>query len=175
MCPAAWGENRRIVMYILGINSAYHEPSACLVRDGRILAAAEEERFNRIRHGKEANLTSPHELPVESIRFCMQRAGIQPADLDHVAFSFEPRLRLDHNVGIDRETTPGGAGTPEGEATFYELLRTVPARLRELLGEELRAEFHWLEHHACHASSAFFISPFEEAAILSIDGIGEGS
>ncbi len=162
-------------VWILGINSAYHEPSACLVKNGEIVAAAEEERFSRIRHGKRADLLNPHWLPEESIKFCLDFAGIKPGDLDYIGYSFLPEKRLAFNIGSDKQTMPGCAGSREGEEHFYELLKTVPDRLSELLGEDISYKFQWLEHHLCHASSAYFVSPFEEAAILSVDGIGEAT
>lgn len=162
-------------MYILGINSAYHEPAACLIRDGRIVAAAEEERFNRIRHGKPANLMNPHEIPVQSIQFCLREAKIVGRQIDHIGFSFVPDLRLRHNIGLQEPVSPGTAGSPEAEENFAELLRSVPSVLGELLGCDVTERFHWLKHHVCHAASAYFVSPFDEAAVLSVDGIGEAT
>lgn len=162
-------------VYILGINSAYHEPAACLIRNGRIVAAVEEERFNRIRHGKPANLQNPHEIPVKSIRSCLRQAGITGQQIDHIGFSFVPELRLRHNVGLQEPVSPGTAGSPEAEERFAELLHSVPNVLGELLGCDVTERFHWLEHHVCHAASAFFVSPFEKAAVLSVDGIGEAT
>lgn len=160
---------------ILGINSAYHEPAACLIRNGEIVAAAEEERFNRVRHGKRADLLNPHELPAQAIQFCLETAGITARELEAIGYSFLPQKRLELNVAVDRETEPGLAGTPEGEEEFHRLLLTVPKRLSELLGSDVIGKFHWIEHHLCHAASAYFVSPFDEAAILSVDGIGEAT
>jgi carbamoyltransferase len=162
-------------MYILGINSAYHEPAACLIKDGRIIAAGEEERFTRVRHGKPANLKNPHEVPENSIRYCLEAAGIQAGDLAKIAYSFVPEKRLAHNMGIGEETFSGGAGSQEGERQFFELLQSVPGVLSGLLDMDITDRFIWLEHHACHASSAFYVSPFDRAAILSLDGIGEAT
>lgn len=162
-------------VWILGVNSAYHEPAACLIHNGRIVAAAEEERFNRIRHGKAADLLNPHELPVESIRFCLNEGGIRPSDLSYVGFSFDPDERLSFNAGLDLETEPGCAGTLEGEERFHELLLGVPRALSDVLGEDVAGRFRWIPHHLAHAASAFFVSPFEQAAILSTDGIGEAT
>ncbi len=160
---------------ILGINSAYHEPAACLIRDGEILAAAEEERFNRVRHGKRADLLNPHELPKQAIQFCLDIAGIKVSDVDAIGFSFLPQKRLEQNVVVDREAEPGCAGTHEGEERFHKLLLTVPRMLSDFMGEDITERFHWIEHHLCHAASAYFVSPFNEAAILSVDGIGEAT
>jgi carbamoyltransferase len=162
-------------VWILGINSAYHEPAACLIHDGELVAAAEEERFNRVRHGKTADLLNPHWLPAQSIRFCLKSAGIHARDLTHIGYSFVPQKRLNYNVRLEEETEPGAAGTVEGEREFHRLLGLVPAELGRVLGEDVAARFHWIEHHLCHAASAFYVSPFEEAAILSADGIGEST
>jgi carbamoyltransferase len=160
-------------IWILGINSVYHESSACLVHNGRIIAAAEEERFNRVRHGKEADLKNPHWLPEQSIRYCLVEAGIGPEAITHIGYSFAPELRLAANIGVDDKTTPGGAGTPQGEECFCRLLKQVPQRLSLLLGNDVRDRFRWIEHHLCHAASAYFVSPFDDAAVFSVDGIGE--
>ena len=162
-------------IWILGINSAYHEPAACLIHNGKIVAAAEEERFNRIRHGKPADLLNPHELPVQAIQYCMAEAGIEASDLFRVGYSFEPEERLAFNAGLDRETELECAGTAEGEERFHELLLRVPSELSKLLGEDIGDRFLWIPHHLAHAASAFFVSPFERAAILSTDGIGEAT
>jgi len=162
-------------IWILGVNSAYHESAACLIRDGQIVAAAEEERFNRFRHGKLADLVNPDVLPEKSIRYCLNSAGITASDLTAIGFSFSPERRLAFNVATDEETTPGLAGDRQGEELFYSLLKTVPQKLSDLLGEDIEEKFHWIDHHLCHAASAYFVSPFSDAAILSADGIGEAT
>src|SRR3954447_2397898 len=78
------------MMYTLGINAAFHDPAACLVRDGEVIAAAEEERFTKIKHGKRPVPFSAWELPFHSIHFCLERAGIHLRDVDHVSYSFDP-------------------------------------------------------------------------------------
>jgi carbamoyltransferase len=77
-------------MYTLGINAAYHDPAACLVKDGLVLAAAEEERFTHVKHGKRPVPFSTHELPFHAIDYCLREAGIRLVDVDHVAYSFDP-------------------------------------------------------------------------------------
>jgi len=162
-------------MYILGINSAYHEPSACLIKDGRIVAAVEEERFNRVRHGKPANLLNPHILPEKSIQYCLDQAGIKPGEIDQIGFSFDPELRYEFNTDLNEKSYPGFAGSKEGEEIFYYLLKAVPHKLSLLFGYDVSSKFQWIKHHLCHASSAYFVSPFKDSAILSIDGIGEAA
>src|SRR5690348_13965658 len=86
-------------MYTLGINAAFHDPAACLVRDGKLVAAAEEERFTRIKHGKRPIPFSTYELPFHAIDFCVRQAGIKLTNVDHVAYSFDPYLLLSDRVG----------------------------------------------------------------------------
>jgi len=158
--------------YVLGINSAYHEHSACLLEDGRIVAFAEEERFNRFRHGKKSRIDNSDDLPERAMAFCLQRAGIGWGDLAAVGYSFDPDRRLARVADFDdggREIV-GGFGTPEGEATFH---RHNHLAREKLLERAPGAAFTFWPHHLCHASSAFHVSPFEEAAVLVVDGIGE--
>src|SRR5262245_2229907 len=89
-------------MYTLGINAAYHDPAACLVKDGRVLAATEEERFTHIKHGKRPVPFSTYELPFHAIDYCLREAGIRLVDVDHVAYSFDPWLL----VGKPRNGAP---------------------------------------------------------------------
>jgi carbamoyltransferase len=80
-------------MNILGINAVYRESSAALLVDGKVVAACEEERFNRIKHAKQARIDDPHELPEQSISFCLDAAGLQASEIDRVAYSFDPHVR----------------------------------------------------------------------------------
>jgi carbamoyltransferase len=152
---------------VLGVNFAYHESSAAILRDGKLLAAAEEERFNRIKHAKKADIARAGELPEKAIGYCLQQAG----NPDAVALSFNPKKRL-RNIGIDEHPEEGGWGTEEGERRFHKALLEAGERLRERfgLGED---GIHWVDHHLCHAASAYFASSFGDASILAIDGIGE--
>lgn len=112
-------------MKILGINSAYHESAASLIIDGKVAAAAEEERFSRVKHGKPARVDNADELPLESIRYCLESAAVKPDDLDGIAFSFDPELRARDFV-LDDKTEVGDWGTQKGEDTFLDHLRRVP-------------------------------------------------
>jgi carbamoyltransferase len=156
-------------MYVLGVNHAYHEPAACLVSDGRILAAVEEERFTRIKHGKAARMDNPHELPVNAIGYCLGQAGITLAEVAHIGSSINPDKRLRNSLVPDR-VVAGDWGSQRGEGTFHNNLQTVPAILRE---RGFQGEFHWLSHHLCHAASAYYPTRFDRAAVLAVDGIGE--
>jgi carbamoyltransferase len=150
---------------ILGINSVYHESAAALLVDGALVAAVEEERFNRIKHGKSADFDNPHQFPERAIRFCLKHAGLAAGDIDHVAFSFNPELR--------RTQYRAEWWDPRLEETFRLRLGQVRDVAEELLGRPLRQSFHFVPHHMAHAASAYFPSGFDRAAILTIDGIGE--
>jgi carbamoyltransferase len=150
---------------ILGINSVYHESAAALLIDGKLVAAVEEERFNRIKHGKEADFDNPHQFPERAIRYCLNHAGLTARDIDHVAFSFDPKVR--------RKRYRKEWWDPRLEEMFLTRLGQVPGVADELLGRRLRQRFHFVSHHLAHAASAYFPSGFDRAAILSIDGIGE--
>ncbi len=165
-------------MYILGINCAYHESAACLTAGGRLLAAAEEERFNRTKHGKRALVDNAGQLPLQALSYCLEEAGLGAADgidlspVDHIGFSLLPHKRYQANVG-HRHPYPirdGDYGSEAGEACFRDRCLAVEGALRDL---GFRGRLHFLDHHACHAASSFFLSPFDQAAVLVVDGIGE--
>jgi carbamoyltransferase len=150
-------------MRVLGINAVFHDPAAALVVDGHIVAAAEEERFSRRKHGKAPVAFSTWELPEQAAHWCLEHAGIAPADLDAVAYSYEPRL------------APGGvdvtAGDWEGLRTLY--ARRAPLFLRSALPGLDPACVRHVAHHVAHAASAHLAAPFERAAVLVLDGRGE--
>jgi len=150
---------------ILGINAVYHESAAALLVDGALVAAAEEERFNRIKHGKQADFDNPHQFPEQAIRFCLKHARLTADDIDHVAYSFDPQLR--------RARYRAEWWDPRFEETFRLRLGQVRGVAEEILGRSLRQKFHFVPHHLAHAASAYFPSGFDRAAILTIDGIGE--
>src|SRR5262245_32593244 len=153
-------------MNILGINSVYHESAAALVVDGALIAASEEERFNRIKHGKEADVDNPHQFPEHAIRFCLDYAGLRGCDIDHVAYSFDPQLR---RMQFRAEWWPH----PRWEEVFLLRLGEVRGVAERILRRPLRQRFHFVPHHLAHAASAYFPSGFDRAAILTIDGLGE--
>lgn len=160
-------------MRILGINSAYHESSATLLVDGQVVAAAEEERFSRIKHGKPARVDNADDLPLASIQYCLESAAVTLEDLDGIAFSFDPELRA-RNFILDDKTEAGNWGTEQGEETFLSRLRSVPDALTTHFGgSEQRLTF--VPHHLSHAASSFYPSRFEDASILVVDGIGEAA
>lgn len=179
-------------MYTLGINAAFHDPAACLVRDGIVIAAAEEERFTHIKHGKRPVPFSTWELPYHAIDYCLAEAGIQLVDVDHVAYSFDPFLLLgphhaDATITLPLE--PSAHPIPaEFDAAwdplFLSSIVNAPRHLADGAPHHLKARFrgarldgpyrwHFVEHHEAHAASAFHASPYERAAVLTIDGRGE--
>jgi len=157
---------------VLGINSAYHEPAACVLQDGVPVAFAEEERFNRRKHGKAARVDNADELPWQAIGYGLRQAGIEMAEVDAIAYSLNPPKRL-RNLEAEEPVQSGSWGSRAGEEQFQRALLRVPSALEDRYGVALRQRFHWVDHHLCHAASAFLVSPFDEAAVLAVDGIGE--
>ena len=149
---------------VLGVNAVFHDPAAALVVDGRIVAAAEEERFSRRKHGKQAVPFSTWEVPEAAARWCLHRAGLAPEDLDAVAYSYDPHLM----------PSPGSEVT----ADSWEPLRTLYAReapgfLRSALPGLDPAVVRFVAHHVAHAASAHLAAPFADSAVLVLDGRGE--
>ena len=160
-------------MNILGISAYYHDSAACLISDGRIAAAAQEERFTRRKHDPS--------FPAGAARFCLERAGLTADDIDAVVFYEKPVEKFTRILGsfIDN--------APRGSATFPHAMRAwVPRKLRQrrLLTSELaetlgatprawRERLHFSRHHLSHAASAYFPSPFADAAVVTMDGVGE--
>ncbi len=151
---------------ILGISAFYHDSAAALVVDGRIVAAAQEERFSRKKHDDR--------FPQQAVDYCLREAGLRPGDLHFVGFYDKPFLKFERLIETYLAVAPRG---------FRSFLHSMPLWLktklhlpRELargLGGQYRKRFVFAEHHESHAASAFFPSAFEEAAILTVDGVGE--
>jgi carbamoyltransferase len=179
-------------MITLGINAVFHDPAACLVRDGVVVAAAEEERFTRIKHGKRPVPFSTWELPFHAIDFCLAQAGISLRDVDHVAYSFDPWLLMGqrrHDATITLPLEPSAHPVPEEwtaawDPLFLSSVVNAPRHLASGAPHHLSARFqgvsasgpwrwHFVPHHLAHAASAFLPSPFPEAAIMTLDGRGE--
>ncbi len=150
---------------ILGISAYYHDSAACLVRDGELVAAAQEERFTRKKHDED--------FPRHAVEYCLREGGIRIEDVDYVGFYDKPLLKferiLENYLGV----------APKGVRSF---LTAMPVWLKEKLftGDALRRELGgyegkllFAEHHESHAASAFYPSPFQEAAVLTMDGVGE--
>jgi carbamoyltransferase len=166
---------KRVIMKrLLGINSVYHESSAALLVNGKVVAAAEEERFSRKKHAKQARIDNPHHLPLKAIEYCLKSGGTRPDEIDAFCYSFDPDLRADE-FQVDKEAHDSGWGSLAGESAFRKCLQKVPAVLSDFLGISVHERFHWVTHHMAHASSAFFESGFQEAAIVVADGIAENA
>jgi carbamoyltransferase len=149
---------------ILGVNAVFHDPAAALVVDGVPVAAAEEERFSRRKHGKDAVPFSAWELPVEAMRWCLAEAGLAPADVDAVAYSYDP----------DLAPVPGPDVTAdgwEGLRTLY--VRRAPRFLAAALPGLGPERVGYVAHHVAHAASACVAAPAESSAVLVLDGRGE--
>lgn len=175
-------------MYILGINAAFHDTAAALVKDGRIIAAAEEERFTHIKHGKRPLPFSTWELPFHAIDYCLKTAGITMKDVDRIAYSFDPEGVTDASVYEDDWLSdydvPAARAVYNGwDTLFTNYIRKAPDQLRDgyphhlqkRLADagDLQGKWHFINHHLAHAASAFFPSPFTKAAVLTLDGRGE--
>ncbi|MDQ6975536.1 MAG: carbamoyltransferase C-terminal domain-containing protein [Mariprofundaceae bacterium] len=161
------------IQYILGINCAYHESSACIIVNGELLAAAEEERFNRIKHGKPAMIHNADSLPLQAIAFCLQHAGLKTiANVQDIAYSFNAKRRFKKNSTFQcaYPIADDDFGSLAGEKIFYSANMNVENKLK-IMG--FKGAFHALNHHDCHAASAFYVSGYDDAAVLVIDGIGE--
>jgi carbamoyltransferase len=158
-------------MYILGISAFYHDSAAALIKDGQVIAAAQEERFSRKKHDAG--------FPVHAITYCLSEAGISLSDVAHVAFYEKPFIKFERLLETYLATVPFG---------FRSFRMAIPLWLKEklfqksLLTDELKAfdpafdgeqKLLFAEHHQSHAASAFFPSPFKEATVLTVDGVGE--
>ena len=206
---SVWRSTQIPLMYILGINAYHGDAAAALIKDGRIVAAVEEERFNRVKHSAG--------FPVKSIEYCLSAAEIGIEEVDHVGISRDPSAHLHKKVlgaaeraakrivraratapsnpklriitEEDAEKVSAVAGEPNGNGHSSGILQQVADRLRNAarvhnLKDELaqslsvpktklRARFHNIEHHRAHLASSFFVSPFDRAALLSLDGFGD--
>ena len=151
-------------MYILGLSAFYHDSAACLIHNGHIIAAAQEERFSRKKHD--------HRFPENAVAYCLSEAGITISEISHVVFYDKPWLKFERLLETYLSFAPFG---------LRSFLKSMPLWLKEKLwmGDYIQKalEFEqsvlYPEHHQSHAASAFFPSPFEEAALLTIDGVGE--
>jgi carbamoyltransferase len=175
-------------MYTLGINAAFHDCSACLVRDGVVLAAAEEERFTRIKHGKRPVPFTVWQLPFHAIASCLGQAGILMRDVDHVAYAYDPWLRLGTQGERQAIELPLEPARADGGATWEtlglayvvnaprQLAASAPHHLRHLFAG-VKADgpyrWHYVDHHRAHEASACLAGPFDECAVLVMDGRGE--
>ncbi len=178
-------------MITLGINAAFHDSAAAVVVDGVVVAAAEEERFTRIKHAKRPLPFSAWELPFHAIDYCLQQAGVALAELDHVAYSYDPRRFLRERVRggmieLPLEPSAHAAGVWENvwDPLFAAYIVNAPRQLADGAPHHLAARFarnaggpryrfHFVDHHLSHQASAFLAAPFERCAVMTLDGRGE--
>jgi len=154
-------------LYILGINAYHGGASACLIEDGRLIAAAEEERFTRVKYWAG--------FPVKAIEYVLSEAGITPHDLDHIGISIDPKANLMQKALFAFRNRPT-LGFVRDRLSHSLKTGTLKSDFAEHMGldaKNLKAQFHNVEHHRAHMASAFFVSPFDQAAILSVDGAGD--
>ncbi|WP_337866194.1 carbamoyltransferase [Ignavibacterium sp.] len=151
-------------MFILGISAFYHDSAACIIKDGEIIAAAQEERFTRKKHD--------HNFPQKAIEYCLKEAGINAAQLDLVAFYDKPFLKFERLLETYLTYAPVG---------FQSFIKAIPLWIKEKLWMkemikdklDYQGKVIFPEHHESHAASAFYPSPFQKAAIITMDGVGE--
>ena len=159
-------------MIILGVSAFYHDSAACLVRDGEILCAAQEERFTRRKHDAG--------FPTKAIQWCVEAAGVTPDQIDQVVFYEKPFLKFERLLETYLAFAPRGFRSFAASMPLWIKDKLFQkSTLIEALGETLGSEVNWeqrlrfSEHHFSHAASAFYPSPFDEAAVLTMDGVGE--
>src|SRR5829696_2872273 len=153
-------------MNILGISAFYHDSAAALVQDGVIVAAAQEERFTRRKHDAA--------FPTNAVAYCLREVGITAADLDAAVFYEKPLVKADRLIETYLGVAPSGLRSfAMAIPTWLREKNNIPALIRRNLGKEYKGPVLFTEHHESHAASAFFPSPFQEAAIITADGVGE--
>src|SRR5882762_252001 len=159
-------------MKILGISAYYHDAAAALVVDGEIVAAAQEERFTRVKHDPD--------FPNNAVKFCLEHAGLPPGELDFVVFYDKPFLKFERLLETYLAFAPRGFGSFRHALPVWIKEKLFQKRLlARQLGDALDPDVNWTgkllfsEHHLSHAASAFYPSPFEQAAVLTMDGVGE--
>lgn len=151
-------------MYILGVSAFYHDSAATLLKDGRVIAAAEEERFTRKKHD--------NSFPINAINYCLEEGKIRVNDINYIVFYEKPLLKFDRILNMFIETYP---------RSYIPFWRSFPSLLSEKLNVKsilkkklnYKGKVLFVPHHEAHAASAFFVSPFKKAAILTVDGVGE--
>ena len=178
-------------MITLGINAAFHDSAAVLVVDGAVVAASEEERFTRIKHGKRPLPFTAWELPFHAIDDCLRQGGVRLVDVDHVAYSYDPQRFLKDRVQGGRISLPLQPSAHEAgdwenpwDPLFAAYIVNAPRQLAAGAPHHLKGRlsgarhdgpyrFHFVEHHLCHQASAFLASPFDACAVMTLDGRGE--
>ncbi len=152
-------------MFILGINAYHGDSSACLVRDGKLISAAEEERFRRIKHWAG--------FPSEAICYCLSEAGIGLGDVDHFAINRDPKANLLKKLGFTLSKRPDLKFVLDRLRNAKQVATLSEELEHAFPGETMRGTVHYVEHHLAHLASAFLVSPFKEAVAVSVDGFGD--
>lgn len=179
-------------LYTLGINASFHDSAAALVLNGEVVAAAEDERFTRIKHGKRPLPFTAWELPFNAIDYCLREAGITLADVGHVAYSYDPALFIGERAPEQRLSLPlqpsdfePGVWESPWDPLFASYVLNAPRQLRDGAPHHLKKRFalpdkaqppyrwHFVAHHLCHQASAFLAAPFSRCAVMTLDGRGE--
>lgn len=154
-------------MFILGINAYHGDASATIIEDGRLIAAVEEERFNRIKHSAG--------FPYRAVKFCLEEASIKPEEIDHIAISRNPNANLHRKILFALSKHPDFNAIKDRlvyRARIGDIKQEL-CRALEVDPSKIRAKIHYIEHHRAHCASSFLVSGFEQAAILSVDGSGD--
>lgn len=151
-------------MIILGLNAYHGNASACIVVDGKLIAAAEEERFNRIKNWAG--------LPVEAVRYCLEEASVKIDDVDHIAVNRNPKANLLKKSLFTLSKHPSLSLITDRLKNASHI-SDIKTELGKALNSEINATLHKVEHHVAHLASSFFVSPFDKAAVVSIDGFGD--
>lgn len=182
-------------MIVLGINAAFHDSAAAIIQDGVVIAASEEERFTRVKHAKRPVPFTAWELPFHAIDDCLRQACMVLQDVDHVAYSFNPRRMVSRSddlakrsITLPLEPSAGPLGSLENvwDPLFLSYIVNAPRQLRDGVPHHLRRRWrgvpaqprwrwHHVDHHLSHQASAFLSSPFEHCAVLTLDGRGESA
>ncbi|MEW6707248.1 MAG: carbamoyltransferase C-terminal domain-containing protein [Pseudomonadota bacterium] len=178
-------------MITLGINAAFHDSAAALVIDGRLVAAAEEERFTHVKHAKRPVPFTAWELPFHAIEYCLREAGLNLVEVDHVAYSYDPGRFIRERIQGDTVTLPmqpsaHGAGPWESvwDPLFACYVANAPRQLAGGAPHHLKKrfagarhdgpyKFHFVDHHVAHQASAYLAAPFDHCAVMTLDGRGE--
>jgi len=152
-------------MFILGVNAYHGDSSACLIKDGVLFAAAEEERFRRVKHWAG--------FPSEAIKYCLAEAGIGLADVGHMAINSNPKANLLKKIGFTLVNRPELGMVAARLRNARKRLSIVETLRHAIPGQSFNGELHHVEHHQAHLASAFLVSPFAEAVVVSVDGFGD--
>ena len=152
---------------ILGLSAFYHDSAAALMVDGQVIAAAQEERFTRKKHDPD--------FPANAIQYCLQESGLTEADIDYVGFYDKPFMKFERLLETYLSYAPVGFRSfTKAMPLWLKQKLHLPREIRRGLKGQYKKRIVFTEHHESHAASAFFPSPFEEAAIVTLDGVGDG-